>query len=77
MLINCACMFIFVATIKFYLRTIQMLIINKIQRILGLIKTTDINSRRIKIKIPLSSKAINYMRRRACSPPKRFCAIFL
>jgi len=72
MLINCACMFIFVATIKFYLRTIQILIINKIQGILGLIKTTDINSRRIKIKISLSS-----MRRRACSPPKRFCAIFL
>jgi len=51
MLINCACMFIFLDTIKFYLKTIQILIINKIQRILGLIKTTDINSRRIKISL--------------------------
>jgi len=77
MLINCACVFIFVDTIKFYLRTIQILIRNKIQRIFGLIKTTDINSRRIKIKLSLISKAINYMRRRACSPPKRFRTIFL
>jgi hypothetical protein len=51
MLINYACIFMSVDTIKFYPRTIQILIINKIQRILGLIKTTDINSRRIKIKI--------------------------
>jgi len=75
MLINCACMFIFVDTIKFYLITVEILTINKIQRILGLIKTTDINSR--KIKTSLSSKRINYMRRRTCSPPKKFCANFL
>jgi hypothetical protein len=62
-------MFVFVDTIKFYLRTIQILIIKEIQRILGLIKTTDIHSTRVKIKISVSSKAINYMRRRACSPP--------
>jgi len=55
MLINCACIFIFVETVKFYPRTIQILIINKIQKILGLIKTTDINSYPANMKNMLSS----------------------
>jgi hypothetical protein len=51
-------MFIFVAAIWIYLRTIQILIISKIQSFLGLIITTDINWRRIKIKMSLSAKTM-------------------